>query len=248
MRRIVSRLALALALLAGPASAQEGGAAMSQPSALGEVFAAIRADDAEALARLLDADPSLAGAREGGLSAISFAAYMGRPALAEAVRARRGTPDVFEAAILGEVEVVRAALVAGQNVDDFAPDGFTLLGLAVFFGHPELARALIDVGADPSLRADNAQNVGPIHAAVARGDLASLEALLLAGGDPNLPQQQGVMPLHSAGHTGSAAAAGLLLLFGADPAARDAQGRTAADHAREMGHAALAERLERAQR
>lgn len=218
---------------------------MSQPGKLADVFAAIRADDAATLGRLLDADPALAGLREGGLSALSLAAYMGKPALVEVVRARRGTPDVFEAAILGEVEVVRAALVAGQDVDAFAPDGFTLLGLAVFFGHPSLAKALIEVGADPSLRANNAQGVGPIHAAVARGDLSSLEALLLAGGDPNLPQQQGVTPLHSAAHTGNAAAAGLLLLFGADPSARDAQGRSAADHAREKGFAALAERLDR---
>lgn len=216
---------------------------MNEPTVLGDVFAAIRADDAAALTRLLDADPALAGAREGGVSALSLAAYMGRPALVEVVRARRGTPDPFEAAILGEAETVRAALAAEQHVDAFAPDGFTLLALAVFFGHPGLAKALIAAGADPSLRANNAQGVGPIHAAVARGDLASLEALLEAGGDPNLPQQQGVTPLHSAAHTGNAAAVELLLRHGAAPAARDEQGGSAADHAREMGFAALAERL-----
>ncbi len=233
--------AVAIAPLAAPAAAQQGSPAMST---LADVFAAIRADDSAALTRLLDADPALAGAREGGLSAISLAAYMGKPTLVDLVRARRGTPDAFEAAILGDAEAVRAALGAGQDIDAFAPDGFTLLALAVFFNHPMLAKTLIDAGADPSLRASNAQQVGPIHAAVARGDLASLEALLQAGGDANLPQGQGVTPLHSAAHAGNAAAVDLLLAADADRTARDEQGRSAADHARTMGHEVLAARLE----
>jgi ankyrin repeat protein len=212
---------------------------------LDDLMAAIRADDAATLTRLLEADPELAAARDGaGLSPLSLAAYMGRPALVEIVRARRGTPDFFEAAILGDAEAVRDALVAGQDVDAFAPDGFTTLGLAVFFGHPGLAAALIEAGADVNLRARNAQGVGPIHAAVARADVATLERLLAKGADANAPQQQGVTPLHGAAAAGSAAAAGLLLLYGADVAARMEGGKTAADMARERGHPELAVRLE----
>ncbi len=211
---------------------------------LDAVMAAIRADDAATLQRLLDADPSLAAQRDATrMSPLSLAVYMDKPQLAEIVRARRGTPDVFEAALIGDIETVRAALAAGQDIDAFAPDGFTLLALAVFFRHPDLAKTLIEAGADPNLRANNAQKVGPLHAAVARGDVVTLEKLLLAGGDPNLPQQQGVTPLHSAAHTGNAAAVELLVRYGADLALRDEQGRSAADHAREKGHAQLAAQL-----
>jgi ankyrin repeat protein len=211
---------------------------------LDDVMAAIRADDEAALTRLLDADPGLAGGRDAaGLSPVSLAAYMGRERMVETLRARRGTPDFFEACILGDGGAVRDALVAGQDVDAFAPDGFTALGLAVFFRHPGLAAALIEAGADVNLQARNAQGVGPIHAATARADIATLELLLAKGADPNAPQQQGVTPVHGAASVGSAAAVGLLLLYGADPAARTADGKIAAEIARERGHPGLAERL-----
>jgi ankyrin repeat protein len=224
---------------AAAAAAQDGDAAM-----IDDVMAAIRADDAAALTALLDADPGLAGARDAnGLSALSLSAYMGRDALVDLVRARRGTPDFFEAVILGDAEAVRDALVAGQDVDAFAPDGFTALGLAAFFRHPGIAAALIEAGADVNLQARNAQGVGAIHAATARADVATLELLLAKGADPNAPQQQGVTPLHGAASVGSAAAAGLLLLYGADINARMEDGKTPAEIARERGHPQLAERL-----
>jgi ankyrin repeat protein len=237
------RAALVALAVASPAAA---GAAGEESAMLDDVLAAIRADDAAALARLLDADPALAAQRDAsGLSPLSLAAYMERPHLVEIVRARRGAPDFFEACILGDIASIEAALAAGQDVDAFAPDGFTPLGLAVFFRHPELAARLIEAGADVSLQARNAQRVGPIHAAVARGDLATLERLLLAGADPNAPQQQGFTPLHAAAAQGSLAAVALLLMFGADPSLRSEQGKTAADVARERGHPEIAERLER---
>lgn len=212
---------------------------------LDKIFDAIRSNDAAELTRLLESDPSLAGQRSAeGMSPLSLAAYMGRTDLVEVVRTHRGTPDFFEACIIGDEAVVRAALAEGQNIDAHAPDGFTPLGLAVFFGQPGVARILIDAGADLDRRSTNTQQVGPVHAAVARGDLETLESLLMRGANPNAPQEQGFRPVHSAAASGRATALGLLCLFGADLSARTDAGQSPAELARAAGHTALADRIE----
>jgi uncharacterized protein len=54
---------------------------------------------------------------------------------------------------------------------------------------------LIDAGADLNAKANNALQVAPIHAAIARSDIATLGLLLERGADPNLTQQKLVRPL-----------------------------------------------------
>lgn len=211
-----------------------------------ELLDAIQANRPDEVERLLRAQPQLAAGRsQNGLSPISLAAYLGRPALVELIRAHRGEPDFFEVCLLGEESAVRARLAAGQDVNAFAPDGFTPLGLAAYFGHAAVAKLLLDGGADVNARARNPQQVGPIHAAVSRSDVAMLQLLLKRGADPNLPQQQLFRPLHGAAANGNSTIAGLLLLFGADAAGKTAAGKGAAELAREHKHDLLAKCLEK---
>lgn len=215
---------------------------------LEDLFAAIRSKDIDAVVALVDADPSLLAQRnEQGISPLSWAAYVKDPAIVSLLRERRGIPDLYEASIIGD-EVAVAAEIARdpESINVPAPDGFTALGLAVFFGHPALASRLVDAGADVNARATNRQHVGPIHAALAQQDLATLELLLVHGADPNLPQEQGIRPLHEAARQGSFASAGLLLLFGADPTLASEDGKSPSDLARAEGHVAWAERIEAA--
>lgn len=211
-----------------------------------DLFAAIRSKDFNAVVRLVDADPSLLTKRnEQGISPLSWAAYVNEPGIVAALRTRRGTPDLYEASIIGDEAAVAAEIARDpKSINVPAPDGFTALGLAVFFGHPALARRLVDAGADVNARAANPQHVGPIHAALARQDLATLELLLVRGADPNLPQEQGIRPLHEAARLGSFASAALLLMFGADPRLASEDGRRPADLARSEGHLAWAERID----
>ncbi|HZO23218.1 MAG TPA: ankyrin repeat domain-containing protein [Steroidobacteraceae bacterium] len=207
---------------------------------------AIQANLADEVTRILEQHPEAAAARSpSGLSALTLAAYLSRPALVELIRRHRGQPDFFEACLLGDEPAVRAGLAGGQDVNACAPDGFTPLGLAVYFGHPAVARLLLQRGAEVNARARNAQQVGPIHAALSRNDLPALELLLLHGADPDLPQQQLFRPLHIAAANGNALAAGLLLLFGAQPAARTEGGKLASELARERGHTVLADKLQK---
>jgi uncharacterized protein len=206
---------------------------------------AIARRDSPCALSLTEADPGLLGQRSpAGLSPLTLAAYMGLADLVAALRARRGHPDFFEALILGEAEVVEAALATGQDVNQLAPDGFTPLGLAVFFQHGELARRLLAAGADVDARADNAQRVAALHAAVARGDAILVETLLAHAATVDLTQQQGITPLHAAAGAGRADLVEMLRRAGADPRRRDDQGRDAAEHARQHGHADLAMSLQ----
>lgn len=191
------------------------------------------------------ADAELLGQRSAaGLSPLSLAAYMGLADLVAALRARRGKPDFFEALILGEADTVERAMAAGQDVNQRAPDGFTPLGLAVFFQQGELARRLLDAGADVDARADNPQRVAALHAAVARGDAGMVATLLARGATVDLPQQQGITPLHAAAGAGRGDLVELLRSAGADTRRQDEAGRDAAEHARQHGHLALAQALE----
>jgi ankyrin repeat protein len=218
--------------------------AVESTSTIEPLFEAIQAGDLGKVNALIAAHPSMLNARNArGASPLSWAAYTGQAAILAALRSRRPELDFFEACIVSDESAVRAAMEAGQDVDAFAPDGFTPLALAVFFGHAVLARRLIEAGADVNLRAKNDQHVGPIHAALARGDLQTLELLLQMGADPNAPQEKNIRPLHEAASSGSTVGVALLLMYGADPAAKADDGHTAADLARGKGYA-IAARLE----
>lgn len=200
--------------------------------------------DREKLSAALQERPKLAEAQSAaGVSALMMAAYRERSDLALVIRAARRTISFHEACVVGDTVRVRELLAKGQAVDERSVDGFTPLGLAVFFRHRDVARVLMDAGADLNLKASNTTQAAPIHAAVARSDLKILEALLLRGASPNLPQQRMMRPLHEAAAAGNVPAVAMLLMFGADLSVKNEEGKSAADFARENGHKELSQRL-----
>jgi ankyrin repeat protein len=93
---------------------------------------------------------------------------------------RGGSTPLLFAARSGDVESARALLAGGADVNDALPDGTSALVLAAFNGHGAVGAFLLDKGADP-----NAAAVGyaALHAAVLRGDLGLVRALLAHGAD-----------------------------------------------------------------
>ena len=147
---------------------------------------------------------------------------------------------------LGDRDRVNAMLAGNPSLlDEFTPDGFLPAGLAIFFRHPELARELIDRGADIHAAARNAQGVAPVHAAASVCDTASMQLLLERGANPNARQHLGYVPLHASAANGDRATAELLVAHGADSNASNDDGKTPADFAAERGHHELAEWLRR---
>jgi ankyrin repeat protein len=210
-----------------------------------ELFTAIKGGDGVRVEALLAQDPALASVRdESGLSAVLTAAYWQQPAIVAALLAHGPRLTFYEAAAAGVTGRIEAALQdAPQLLDAYAPDGFTALGLASFFGHADAAALLLARGADPNRASDNQMRVAPLHSAAAGRHLAIAQALLDHGADVNAAQEGGFTPLHAAAQNGDVPLAELLLARGANPAAATSDGKTPRDFAREEGHAELAKLL-----
>ncbi len=212
-----------------------------------EFLEAARKGDVARLDALLSADPSLLNARNNlGQGAVMLARYHRQSAAVDWLLARGPDLTLHEACAAGiEAQVHEEVRASGSKIiDTHAPDGFTPLSLACFFGQPAIASYLIDQGANVNLSATNAMRVAPLHAAVAARQPAIVRALLAAGADANQPQQQGWRPLHAAAQNGDLESARLLLDHGADRTARADNNQTAADLAMLKGNAAMVELLE----
>jgi uncharacterized protein len=216
-----------------------------------DFFEAVHSGDRQRVDAVLAEDASLLAARDAaGLSPVMAAAYAGRMRLAEHLADRvAATPaglGFFEAAVVGEAAVVRRQLGQGAEVEDRGSDGYTALHLAAYFGRLEVARLLLEHGADPNAVAHNDSRVTPLHSAVSarHRDLAGL--LLALGASANTVQKGGWTPLHAAARNGDEAIVDLLLLRGADPSRPADDGLTPIDMAEEAGFGPLAEMLREA--
>jgi ankyrin repeat protein len=195
----------------------------------GDLIAAVKAGDADGVARLLGTDPALAGATEDGISAVRLALYHRRPAVLEVLLQHSPPLDGLDFAALGWTAELRQALAGDPElVTRRSTDGFTALHYACFFGGAPSAGALLVAGADADAVADNPTRVRPLHSAAAARDTEAVRVLLEAGADPNATQQGGFTALHAAAQHDDAATAALLLQHGADPTIRNDQGADAA--------------------
>ena len=209
---------------------------MSESVAL---FQAIQSGDAATVTDLIEARAELLSASSpSGLSPLLFAAYYHRPQMAALLMSLGAPVSVFEAAAVGVEEKLKAVLEADSALlYAHSPDGFSLLGLACFFGHEAAARTLLDLGSDVNTVSQNAMRVTPLHSAAA-GEYPALAALLLgAGANVDAVQHGGYTPLHSAAQNGNLPLARLLLERGADPTAQTDEGQTAQTLATENDHA-----------
>lgn len=99
-----------------------------------------------------------------------------------------GSTALLFAAQVGDAPSARLLLAAGARVNDTAADGNSALVVAAFAGHTAVAGVLLDAGADP-----NAAGAGysALHAAVLRGDLVTVKALLATGANTNAQVTKG---------------------------------------------------------
>lgn len=214
---------------------------------MSEFTDAIKAGDAVRVAALIDADPAALHTVEDKVTPLLLALYHGKSEVARLL-IDRGTPVSFaEACALGDEKRAKEMLAADPSlIHSRSADGYPSAGLAIFFKHGELARWLIEQGADVHAYAENANRVAPVHAAAAACDHETMRLLLERGADPNARQVMDYTPLHGAASRGDIEMAKLLLAHGADRAAKGSDGATIADIARNHGHPEFAEWLESA--
>lgn len=201
-------------------------------------FKAIKTGDLTNVKALLITNPALVNAStRTGESAVLLAVYYNEPEIVKLLLALGAQLTIFEAAAVGKLERVRELLASGSTqVNAFATDGFTSLGLAAFFGHLNVVELLLEKGADVNLASRNAQHVMPLHSAVAHQHLAIAKALLAHGADVNAIQADNFTPLHEAAQNGQADMLHLLLTHGAHVNVRKADGETPLTIAQKQGH------------
>lgn len=212
---------------------------------VGKLVTAVKAGETADVAYILEGNPKLVNATdEQMLPVVMVAVYHRQGETVDMLRKAGAELSIFEAAALGDLEKVKSEVADWpEDVHEFGRDGFTALQLACYFGHEEVARWLVEQGADVEAAAQNEQKIRPIHAAVANGNLEIVKMLLENGVDVNARQEAGVTALHSAAHRGNLALVELLVEYGADMVLETAEGKNAADLAREAGHEGLVDLL-----
>ncbi len=110
---------------------------------------------------------------------------------------RGGSTPLLFAARSGDVESASLLLNAGADANEALPDGASALIVAAHSGNGAVGALLLERGADP-----NAAAVGytPLHAAVLRGDLPLVKALLKRGANPNRFITRGTPSRRANGH------------------------------------------------
>ena len=207
-----------------------------------ELIEAVKKGDAATVSAILDGDRSLLRAKPDSTSAILLACYHGHPEIGRLFTERGAELTFPEACALGDRTRADALLQRDAKLlQSYSDDGFPALGLAIFFQHGELARDLIQRGADVNAAARNAQKVAPVHTAATVRDRDTMKLLLERGADPNARQQMGFTALHSAASRGDTEMAKLLLKHGADPKAMTDDGKNVIDIAEKYGQPAFAE-------
>jgi ankyrin repeat protein len=110
---------------------------------------------------------------------------------------RGGSTALLFAAREGDPESARLLLGAGANVNDVLPDGTTALIEAAHSGQGSVAALLLDHGANPD---DATIGYTALHAAVLRGDLSLVKALLAHKANPNLVITKATQTKRANGH------------------------------------------------
>lgn len=107
--------------------------------------------------------------------------------------------DLFTAAAEGNVDAVKQHIAAGTdfNQKDPNPDGSKAapLGISAAFGHTEVAKALIDAGAEINSRDKDGST--PLHTAAFMCHTGIVQALLAKGADKAARNNTGVTALES---------------------------------------------------
>jgi uncharacterized protein len=206
----------------------------------------IRQGDLAGARAALANDPSLLDAKnESGQNAFLLAKYYRQPEIAEYLLSLDPKLDLFSACAAGRLRSVTDEIDRdGSLLKAHSGDGWTPLHLAAFFGHADLANALLDRGADVNARSTNSMNNTPLHAAVAGGHLELVRLLLERGADANATQEGGWTALHAAAQSGNREMVELLLAQGGHVNARAQNNQAALDLALTKGHQEIAQLLE----
>lgn len=212
-----------------------------------EMIDAIKSKNLDKVKQLLEQDRSLVNARNSeGETAVLMSAYYHANEIRDLLLERGPELDLYEAAAVGATGRVKELLeTAPDLINSHNRDGYTLLGLASYFGNEETVRFLLEKGADVNFYSIDGQvSNAPLHTAIAGNHENIVRLLIEHGADLNLrckgKIRPGFTPLHVAAHFNRISIARLLLSSGADPTIHNDARQTAINYAEEKGNYEIA--------
>lgn len=203
-----------------------------------EVFKAIDVADGIALKILLEQDASLAASHSNdGMSAVLFSLYIGKPELTSILLDYEPELDLYDLAALGGAAQISHLLATDEKcVHEFSGDGFTALHIACYFGHADVAKLLLDNGAEVDKVAMNGSDLTSLQSAVTSCHNDVVKVLLDFNPDVNATMLGGFTPLMTANAMGDDDIIDMLISSGADQDLKAEDGRRAADFAKLSGN------------
>jgi ankyrin repeat protein len=184
-----------------------------------DIFAAAIVGHTDKVAAFLKQDPKLINARDSG-----------------------GKTALHWAALYGQEKVMELLLAEKADVNSLDEDGFTPLHWSATFNQSDAVKVLLANKANMNLKV---QKYGwtALRLTVIHGHMATAEALLNGGADPNVKDAENIPLLHQAVIRGKKEMVGLLLDKKADVNTKDSDGETALDEAVEQGNKEIIELL-----
>src|SRR2546430_6303332 len=215
----------------------------ASPTVEQEFFDAIKKGNSARVSELLKQQPSLIKATyKNGITMVMLAVYAHHPEIAESFIATGIEPNIFESAATGRVDRVRELIKKNPElVRAWSPDGWTALHLN--FNHPEVAKLLIDAGADLNLNSRNKLNATPLQGAAANNWIELATLYLSHGANVNCRSEEGISPLAEAAANGFPDFAKLLVNNGANVNLKDDKGKTPLAYAEKYKHPEMAKLL-----
>lgn len=155
-----------------------------------------------------------------------------RPATREELR---GCTSLGLAAFKGDLDVIRALLDKGADINEQDRAGHTALHLAVINERVEAIRMLLEAGADVDIT-DHRFGFRPLHLSARKGNTGVSELLVRYGADLDAQSLRGKTALHLAATYGHLAVVTILLKYLARMDICDSHNKTPLQYAEANGH------------
>lgn len=210
---------------------------------------AVSSNDAAAVERLLAAGTDVNHIDRTGISPLHKAVVdrnlpMVERLLLAGASTRQSSDGITSLALavnLGDVDIAKALLKAGADVNGRTVKDYTPMLMAAAEGDLNMIHALVEAGADVNLVDHLGQSA--LSIAILKGNLRVVHTLLRFGADPNAQNLAGISVLFQALTQGNPDAAKALLANKANPNKPGSNGVTALEYVVNMGNVDLVESL-----
>ncbi|RIA83449.1 Glycosyltransferase Family 2 protein [Glomus cerebriforme] len=154
-----------------------------------------------------------------------------------------GESALYQAASMGQVEVVDILIYANANVESYNNENITPLIIAAYHGHADVCRVLIDHG-HANINFQDKSHKTALSLTCYEGHIEVAKILLVRGANVDITDQYGWTALMFAAFNGHAEVCQLLLEYNSDSLIKTSNGKTAVTLAKDAKHSHVSNLIE----